>query len=253
VTPDYTGELEIDICQSPNFGERKGGRKVDMLLLHYTGMESADGALSWLCNPDSHVRAHYIVFEDGRIIQMVPEFNRAWHAGKSFWAGDSDINSRSIGIEIANPGHACGSPDFPDMQMDVVVDLCRDIVLRHEILPARVLAHSDVAPGRKQDPGEKFDWARLAREGVGLWPEIDQQSGKDIVLKPGDTGDAVADMQTRFSAFGYGIQVSGQFDRQTETIVRAFHLHFCPGQNGSVFNAVSDAVLGRILALTNTV
>ncbi len=248
MTPDYTGGLEIDICPSPNFGERRGERKVDMLLLHYTGMESASGALSWLCNPDSEVSAHYFVFEDGRVIQMVPEMDRAWHAGKSFWAGDSDINSCSIGIEIANPGHACGSPDFPDEQMESVVDLCKDIVLRHEILPARVLAHSDVAPGRKQDPGEKFDWARLALQGIGLWPEIDQQSGKNIVLKLGDTGAAVADMQSRFSDFGYGIEVSGQFDRQTEIVVGAFRLHFCPEQKVGEFGAVSSAILDQLLA-----
>ena len=140
-----------------------------MLVLHYTGMEREERALKWLCDPESSVSCHYLVFEDGRVAQLVDEADRAWHAGKSFWAGETDINSRSIGIEIANPGHQYGYSGFPDAQMDAVIALCREILGRHPIPPQRVLAHSDIAPARKEDPGELFPWDRLHAEGIGHW------------------------------------------------------------------------------------
>ena len=152
-TPDFPGAA---VAPSPNHGERLDVVGPDIILLHYTGMTTADGALSWLCNPESQVSSHYFVFEDGRVIQMVPETRRAWHAGKSTWAGDQDINSRSIGIEIANQGHPGGLPEFPKKQVDAVIELCRDCGQRWNIAPERVLAHSDVAPIRKVDPGRKI-------------------------------------------------------------------------------------------------
>ena len=142
-----------------------------MLLLHYTGMTTGEAALERLKDPTSEVSCHYLVFEDGVILQMVPESRRAWHAGQSEWSGTTDINSQSIGIEIVNPGHAHGYRDFPPMQMEAVVALCRDLIARWAIVPWRVLAHSDVAPQRKMDPGERFDWRLLANAGVGLWVE----------------------------------------------------------------------------------
>lgn len=159
-TPDFPGAA---VAPSPNHGERLDVVGPDIILLHYTGMTTADGALSWLCNPESQVSSHYFVFEDGRVIQMVPETRRAWHAGKSTWAGDQDINSRSIGIEIANQGHPGGLPEFPKKQVDAVIELCRDCGQRWNIAPERVLAHSDVAPIRKVDPGEKFPWTSCRR------------------------------------------------------------------------------------------
>ncbi len=152
----------IEQRPSPNHDERAAGKPVDILLLHYTGMRSAEGALKWLTDPASRVSSHYFVDEDGRVAAMVAEGRRAWHAGKSFWAGETDINSRSIGIEIANPGHEFGYRPFPGAQTEAVIALCRDILARHPIPPERVLAHSDVAPLRKHDPGELFPWARLA-------------------------------------------------------------------------------------------
>ena len=159
-----------EVRVSPNFGQRVGTTRPDMIILHYTGMESGEGAEAWLCNPASEVSSHYLVHEDGRIIQMVRESDRAWHAGKSSWQGRTDINSCSVGIEIVNPGHAFGYPDFPDVQIAAVINLCRGIIERHGIVPERVLAHSDVAPGRKIDPGEKFPWHALAVSGVGHAP-----------------------------------------------------------------------------------
>src|SRR6266566_5314409 len=152
------------VCQvrpSPNHDERM--LATDILLLHYTGMTSTAAAIERLCDPAARVSSHYVVDEYGKVLQLVPEARRAWHAGESSWEGASDINSRSIGIEIANPGHGLGYPDFPPAQIAAVIGLCRDLVTRHRIRADRVLAHSDVAPERKMDPGEKFPWAELHR------------------------------------------------------------------------------------------
>src|SRR5262249_6920415 len=152
---------------SPNFGKRAEGKPIDMLILHYTGMASAERALKWLCDPQSKVSSHYLVFEDGLVAQLVEEGERAWHAGKSFWAGETDTNSRSVGIEIANPGHQYGYRPFPDEQIDAVIELCSDVLRRHPVPPERVLAHSDVAPLRKEDPGELFPWRLFYETGIG--------------------------------------------------------------------------------------
>ena len=156
---------------SPNFGPRPAG--VDILLLHYTGMPDAEAALARLSDPASQVSCHWLIDEDGTVHRLVAEEMRAWHAGKSFWAGERDINSRSIGIELVNPGHEWGYRPFQAAQMAALADLAAGILARHPIPPTRVLAHSDVAPARKQDPGELFDWTWLARRGIGLWPAAD--------------------------------------------------------------------------------
>ncbi len=223
---------EIVSQPSPNFNERKGGA-ADMLLLHYTGMESGEGALQRLCDPEAQVSAHYLVFEDGRIVSMVDEVQRAWHAGVASWAGETDINSRSIGIEIVNPGHDLGYPDFPDAQMGAVRALSSDIVRRNGISGLRVLAHSDVAPDRKADPGEKFPWAALAEDGVGHWvPPVEMMDGP--VLNLGDRGDPVAELQFQLADYGYGIAVDGRFGEITASVVAAFQRHFRPARvNGA--------------------
>ncbi len=217
---------KIQSQPSPNHNERIGG-PADMLLLHYTGMETGEGALQRLCDPSAQVSAHYLVFEDGRIVSMVDEERRAWHAGVSSWAGDADINSRSIGIEIVNVGHDLGYPDFPSAQIEAVTALAVDIVGRHEIAAARVLGHSDVAPGRKADPGEKFPWAHLAEAGVGHWIEpVDAIEGP--VLSLGDRGDQVSELQFQLADYGYGIAVDGWFGDVTADVVTAFQRHFRP-------------------------
>src|SRR5579864_6043616 len=154
---------------SPNHDARNV--PVDLLVLHYTGMKSANEALERLCDPAAKVSAHYTVDEDGTVYHHVPEARRAWHAGVSSWAGATDINACSIGIELVNPGHEFGYRDFPDAQIEALITLCHGILLRHPISSARVLGHSDVAPARKEDPGELFPWARLAKAGIGLWPQ----------------------------------------------------------------------------------
>src|SRR5215469_16723256 len=163
--------LVDSIVPSPNHEARNGVTRPDILLLHYTGMKTTQAALERLCDPAARVSSHYLVFEDGRIVQLVPEARRAYHAGESSWEGTTDINSRSIGIEIGNQGHDFGCPTFPDAQIERLITLCRDIVARWPIAPWRVLGHSDVAPNRKRDPGEAFPWNRLAQAGVGLFIE----------------------------------------------------------------------------------
>jgi N-acetylmuramoyl-L-alanine amidase len=157
---------EMIDAPSPNFDERE--QPVSMLVLHYTGMPDAAGAIARLRDPEAKVSAHYVVAEDGQILRLVAEEKRAWHAGRSFWRGVRDINSASIGIEIVNPGHEYGYRPFPEEQMDALVPLVADILRRHKIRPAYVVGHSDIAPARKQDPGELFDWARLARLGLAV-------------------------------------------------------------------------------------
>ena len=188
-TPDSS--IVSDVIPSMNYGDRNNGRLADMILLHYTGMPDVEGAIAQLCTAGTDVSAHYIVLEDGRIVQCVPESKRAWHAGVSCWAGEEDINSCSIGIEIINPGHDWGYPDFPLRQIAAVIALCRGIMLRRKVLSHRVLAHSDVAPARKKDPGEKFPWHSLANSGVGHWVQP-APIVRSEALKLGSASDDVA-------------------------------------------------------------
>jgi N-acetylmuramoyl-L-alanine amidase len=215
-----------EVRPSPNHGERKDRRRPDMILLHYTGMPDARAALELLSKAGSGVSSHYFVFEDGRIVQLVQESRRAWHAGAASWAGETDINSCSIGIEIANPGHDHGYPDFPKRQIAAVTALCRGILTRNAIPAARVLAHSDVAPGRKQDPGEKFPWRTLYDSGVGHWVKPTPIVEGGQVLTLGDRGDDVSALQESLAEYGYGIAINGNYDTITDDVVTAFQRHF---------------------------
>jgi N-acetylmuramoyl-L-alanine amidase len=232
---------------SPNHGERAGGLKPDMIILHYTGMPTAAAALDWLCRDESQVSSHYFVHEDGRVDQLVPEDRRAWHAGKSIWKGETDINSHSIGIEIANAGHPGGLPDFPSVQIDAVVELCRNCGERWSIAPERVLAHSDIAPIRKVDPGEKFPWERLHAGGVGHWvPPAPIGGGR--FFQRGDQGQPVEAVQTMLSLYGYGIEVTGVFCEKTEGAVAAFQRHFRPSQVDGIADISTLDTLHRLLS-----
>ncbi len=237
-----------DVRVSPNFGERRAGMIPDTIVLHYTGMESGEAAERWLCDPASEVSSHYLVHEDGRVVQMVREEARAWHAGKGSWNGASDVNSCSIGIEIANPGHAFGYPDFPVRQIEAVIELCRDIGRRRGIRPQRVLGHSDVAPGRKIDPGEKFPWRELADNGVGLY--VRPASLADgVVLDVGVKGESVEKLQSMLTYYGYGIEITGFYDAQTEAVVAAFQRHFRPDRVDGIADWSTRDTLLRLLAL----
>ena len=227
---------------SPNHGARREG-PVDILLLHYTGMPDPEQALAWLCDPRSEVSAHYYIFEDGRVVALVPEERRAWHAGAARWGGATDINSLSIGIELANPGHPAGLPPFPDGQIEALIALGRDILGRHPIPPHRVLAHSDVAPGRKHDPGERFPWPHLAAAGIGHWVEPEASTHEGDTLR---STDAVA-LQQMLALYGYGIEVTGAFDRQTQDVVTAFQRHFMPARVDALANRATLATLRKLL------
>jgi N-acetylmuramoyl-L-alanine amidase len=237
-----------EVRPSPNHGERKAGQRPDMILLHYTGMPNTAEALERLCSPASEVSAHYLVCEDGRVIQMVQESRRAWHAGVSFWAGETDVNSCSIGIEVANSGHDYGYPDFPTRQIAAVTALCRGIQTRHTIPPIRVLAHSDVAPSRKQDPGEKFPWRILYDSGVGHWVKPAPIGKNGGVLALGDRNDAVAALQEALSQYGYNVAVSGAYDSATYDVVTAFQRHFRPERIDGIGDESTRATLRELLA-----
>lgn len=241
-----------EVIPSPNFGERKDGRQPDMILLHYTGMQDAKAALERLTSDGSEVSAHYFVFEDGRIIQLVPERDRAWHAGQAFWAGETDINSCSIGIEIANPGHDFGYPDFPKRQIAAVTALCRSIQTRNTIPSVRVLAHSDVAPSRKQDPGEKFPWRTLYESGVGHWVTPTPTAEQGQLLTLGDRGEVVAAMQSALGEYGYGIAVNGSYDSLTHAVVAAFQRHFRPQRVDGIGDESTLRTLQNLLARRGT-
>lgn len=240
--------LVADLHPSPNIEPRRPGYAPSILVLHYTGLPTMERALDVLSRPDCKVSCHYVVDEDGRIIQMVAEEARAWHAGVSYWAGETDINSASIGIEIQNPGHMLGYPDFPPEQMRAVAGLSRDIARRHGIAPERVLAHSDIAPGRKIDPGEKFDWTWLARRGVGHWVAPAPMEDGDEGAPLGARGPEVDQARARLAGYGYRLDLNGPFDPEMRTVVRAFQLHFRQGCTDGRLDRSTLDTLSRLAA-----
>lgn len=229
----------VEWCPSSNYNARPD-EPVSVLVLHYTGMKSAAEALSRMCDEKAQVSAHYMVDEDGVVVQMVAEEHRAWHAGVSAWRGRSNINDVSIGVEIVNPGHEFGYCAFPQKQMEAVATLCQGIVARHPaIQPRNVVAHSDIAPSRKQDPGELFDWAWLAKQGVGLFVEADDMEA---------SWDAVK-VQTQLAKYGYPIECTGVWDAQTHAVVVAFQRHFRACDIGGEWDDVCASVLAKLLEI----
>jgi N-acetylmuramoyl-L-alanine amidase len=240
--------VAASVMPSPNHGERAGGVTPSLLILHYTGMTDAEAARRWLLDPASQVSCHYLVMEDGEVVQLVPEQSRAWHAGRSRWEALTDLNSHSIGVEIVNPGHDWGYQPFPEAQMSGVTALCVDIVRRWSIKPHHVLGHSDVAPMRKSDPGELFDWRRLAEAGAGLWtPPVPVAGGRFLAL--GDQGPPVEALQGMLALYGYGIDVTGHYDALTEAVVRAFQRHFRPARIDGVADVSTIETLRNLLAM----
>jgi N-acetylmuramoyl-L-alanine amidase len=205
---------------SPNFNDR-GGAAVELVVLHYTGMADGASALARLCDPRAEVSAHYLVDEAGGVTRLVAEDKRAWHAGRGSWRGRDDVNSRSIGIEIVNGGHDFGLPPYPDAQIEAVTGLVRGLLGRWGLAPGAVIGHSDLAPGRKQDPGEHFPWERLAAAGAAL--EVAPPAIPDWpTLAEGDAGPAAAAMQAQLAAIGYTTPTDGRFDLATASAVAAF-------------------------------
>ena len=236
-----------DVVASPNFDARRDGAPIDMIVLHYTGMQDEQAALERLCAQDSKVSSHYVVFADGRVVQCVAESARAWHAGVSAWAGETDINSRSIGIEIANPGHDFDYPPFPLRQTAAVIAVCKGILTRRQIPADRVLAHSDVAPKRKRDPGEKFPWTLLSDSGIGHWVRPAPLSIEGPRLSPGDKGSDVAQWQALLAEYGYGLAATGDYDEDTVAVVTAFQRHFRQVRVDGIADASTQMTLRALI------
>jgi N-acetylmuramoyl-L-alanine amidase len=237
--------MQTIAAPSPNFNNRTA--PPDIILLHYTGMPTGEGALARLRDPEAKVSSHYLVEEDGRVFSLVAEERRAWHAGVSFWKGERDINSASIGVEIVNPGHEFGYRAFPEAQVAAVIELLADIRSRWEIEDSRIIGHSDVAPDRKEDPGELFPWKRLAEAGHGLWVEPPAAPGAPLGL--GDEGTGVFALQAGLTRLGYDSAPSGRYDEQTHTIVRAFQRHWRPERFDGVADGETRARLVHLLRM----
>lgn len=250
----------MKIIEAPSPNQNKRRYPVDMLVLHYTGMEDGPSALERMRDEKAQVSAHYMVDVDGVIYQLVPEDMRAWHAGVSNWQGDGDLNSRSVGIEIVNGGHNVKLSDgslqpYSRVQIEAVIELSRAIIERHKIPLNRVVGHSDIAPDRKDDPGEHFPWEEFAARGVGFWPErpdegeLTKLSEKDAPLKLGAKGKGVTGLQEDLLAIGYPIEVSGAFDEQTEKVVMAFQRRWNQGDVSGVVDPLTFELIRRVAAL----
>lgn len=229
--------LRIRDLPSPNQDQRPDDVLIDMLILHYTGMRSAQEAIERLRDPEARVSSHYVVEEDGEILRLVAEQRRAFHAGVSYWRGNSALNGRSIGIEVVNPGHEWGYRDFPALQMAAVCDLCLAILSRHPIPARNVVAHSDVAPDRKEDPGELFDWRGLAENGVGLWP------GDVRDLGTGGAAHDPVEVRAALAAIGFP-------DLGLASLLRAFQRHWRPE---AVTGEADAGTLARLWAVCDLV
>lgn len=217
--------------RSPNYNDREGVA-VDMLVMHYTGMRSAEEALDRLCDPAAKVSAHYVIEEDGTIHTLVDEEHRAWHAGVASWRGADNINSRSVGIELVNPGHEFGYRAFPKSQVSAAIDLCHGILARHDIPARNVVGHSDVAPSRKEDPGELFPWRALATQGIGLWPSANADA--PIVDQH--------DVERTLQGVGYDIN-------DLPAAIKAFQRHFCPAHMDGTANDATRRSLAAVVAM----
>lgn len=226
---------------SPNHDARTAGVPIDILLLHYTGMPSREHAMARLCDPAAKVSAHYLIDETGQVYRLVPENRRAWHAGISCWGGEQDINARSIGIELVNPGHENNYRPFPLRQMNALAALAGEIVNRHAIPPARVLGHSDIAPARKIDPGERFDWAWLAARGIGIWPPSSTHT-PDTALRA---------VQENLATFGYDVPQTGIFGVRTQAVIAAFQRHFRPARIDGIADPETVIILESLCAMVS--
>jgi len=211
---------------SPNFNKRRG--PIRYVVLHYTGMKTGEAALDRLRDKEASVSSHYLVEEDGRLFQLVDEHHRAWHAGRGYWRGEGDLNSASIGIEIVNPGHEFGFPDYPDAQIVIVIALVRDILARYGLPPEAVIGHSDLAPGRKIDPGEKFPWDRLAREGCAAALPDEEAEGEPAAL---------------LKQIGYSLEPG------LKPVVEAFQRRWRPSRVDGALDAETRALIERVASL----
>jgi N-acetylmuramoyl-L-alanine amidase len=247
VVPPVSDRVALPIIDLPGPNHDERNETVDMLILHYTGMKTAGDAIDRLRDPVAAVSSHYVVDEDGSVFRLVPEDRRAWHAGVSYWRGHTALNARSVGVEIVNPGHEWGYRDFPVLQLAAVCDLCLGILARHAIPAHNIVGHSDVAPDRKEDPGERFDWRALAENGVGLWP-----AGAVDLGTMGAVRDAVKlrPVRAALAEIGYRVALEGELDPALSTVLRAFQRHWRPE---AVTGQADDGTLVRLLGVRDLV
>lgn len=228
-------------CPSPNWNERPDV-KVSVLVMHYTGMPSGDAALQRMCDKKTQVSAHYMVEVDGSVVQMVAEDKRAWHAGVSHWRGVDGVNDVSIGIEIVNAGHEFGYVPFPQQQMEAVAKLSQEILVRHPaIMPQNVVAHSDIAPDRKEDPGELFDWKWLATQGVGL--AISEHMPQNYPC------DSAKIAQQKLQRWGYRMALTEEWDAAARLVAVAFQRHFRQNNISGAWDTECTFILDKLLEL----
>jgi len=239
--------LVIKRHPSPNFDKRACA--ISQIILHYTDMSDCDAALARLCDAAAKVSAHYLIRRDGHIFHLVDEAARAWHAGVSYWRGEADINSASIGIELDHDGHKDGKMDaFPEVQMAALITLLQEVTAQHAIAPQNILGHSDIAPGRKIDPGEAFDWAALHKAGFGLW--VDNVKTEDVLpLATGSEDKAVVPLQKALAAIGYQITADGRYGPQTRAVISAFQRHFRPAKIDGIADAETQTLVYAICRL----
>ncbi|MBJ26912.1 MAG: N-acetylmuramoyl-L-alanine amidase [Alphaproteobacteria bacterium] len=245
--------MSLNIVSYPtsNQDERSGKDiKIDTLIFHYTGMISNQAALERMTDPKAKVSAHWCIDENGTAYKIVPEHLRAWHAGKSWWRGRSNLNNISIGIEVVNPGHEFGYRPFTLQQMNSIVILCHQILKRHPINPRNIVGHSDVAPDRKKDPGELFDWRRLSNEGIGIWPRSIIEPGNSRILKIKDYGPEVKLCQKKLAKFGYGLYQDGIYGEKTQMVVMAFQRHYRQARVDGVLDHGTTAILDHLVNYT---
>ncbi|KKB96856.1 N-acetylmuramoyl-L-alanine amidase AmiD precursor [Candidatus Arcanobacter lacustris] len=208
--------------QSPNYDMRES--VIDTIVIHYTDMVDDAETLALLCNPKAKVSAHYFINREGIIYQLVDDDKRAWHAGISYWRGKSKLNDNSIGIELANPGHLNGYIDFTKSQMSSLISICQSLIDKHQIKPINIVGHSDIAPDRKKDPGELFDWKLLSDNNIGIYHDIEILSESEILYHDNDYG--ISDIQKKLSSIGYKIDITDVFDKQTSEVIIAFKRRF---------------------------
>lgn len=216
---------------SPNWNERPGGTCIDTVVIHYTGMQSGEAALRRLCDPKAEVSAHYLIEEDGRLFQLVDEEKRAWHAGVSSWRGQDNINHNSIGIELVNPGHEFGYRPFPEPQIERLISLLSHLKSCYNITVNGFVGHSDIAPGRKLDPGPLFPWKKLAENGFGLWPRCDGKNSSKVMMHGQENvpkSDYVIKLNKQLGIVGYHLGDIQSFNATHQSVVRAFQAHWRP-------------------------
>jgi N-acetylmuramoyl-L-alanine amidase len=235
--------LRIRELLSPNRDARPSGARVDMIILHYTGTPTRQAAIEHLRHPASQVSAHYLIDETSAVLLLVPEPERAWHAGPANWRGHANLDDRSIGIELVNPGHDSGYPDFPVLQLAALCDLCLQILSRHSIPSRNIVGHSDVAPDRARDPGEKLDWAGLAQNGVGLWPTGVPDLGTGGIVRD---AASLRSVRAALNTIGYRVAPEGALDPALAAVLRAFQRHWRPE---AVTGQADAGTLARLLAV----